>query len=116
MLTDTAIARARDGDRYIVKPNTNCELSLCRGIVPSVLDGLTPREFGSHANSHRIVQLPHDATVRPLFSAAMAIGLACSLLALAYGVARLLHRFGLAANTAMKLVFGAASRRTVRSA
>ena len=47
--------------------------------------------------------------MRPLFSAAIVIGLACSLLALAYGVARLFHRFGLAANTAVKLVFGAAS-------
>jgi hypothetical protein len=39
----------------------------------------------------------------------MVIGLACSLLALAYGVARLLHRFGPAANTAVNLVFAGAS-------
>jgi hypothetical protein len=39
----------------------------------------------------------------------MAIGLACSLLAIAYGVARLLHRLGPAANTPVKLVFGAAA-------
>jgi hypothetical protein len=39
----------------------------------------------------------------------MVISLACSLLALAYGVARLFHGFGPAANTVVKFVFGAAS-------
>jgi hypothetical protein len=47
--------------------------------------------------------------MRPLLSAVMVVGLACSLLALAYGVARLFHLFGPAANTVAKLVFGAAS-------
>jgi hypothetical protein len=43
----------------------------------------------------------------------MVIGLACSLLALAYGVARLLRRFGLAANTAVKLMFAGAGGATL---
>jgi len=46
--------------------------------------------------------------MRPLFSAAMVIALTCCLLALAYGIARLFHRFGLTAKTATKIVFGAA--------
>jgi hypothetical protein len=46
--------------------------------------------------------------MRPLFSAAMVIALTCCLFALAYGIARLFHRFGLAANTATQIVFGAA--------
>ena len=53
-------------------------------------------------------ELAHDARMRPIISAAMVIALACSLLALAYGVARLLHRFGPAANTAANVAFGAA--------
>jgi hypothetical protein len=44
----------------------------------------------------------------PLFAAAMVVLPTCCLLALAYGVAALLHRFGAATNAATKLVFGAA--------
>jgi hypothetical protein len=39
----------------------------------------------------------------------MVIALACSLLAIAYGFARLLHRFGPAAHAAVKIVFAGAS-------
>jgi len=46
--------------------------------------------------------------MRPLFSAAMVIALTCCLFALAYGIARLFHRLGLAAKTATQIVFGAA--------
>jgi hypothetical protein len=49
----------------------------------------------------------------PLFSAAMVIGLACSLLALAYGVARMLRGFGPPANTAVNLVFAGAGGATL---
>ena len=38
----------------------------------------------------------------------MVIALTCCLFALAYGIALLFHRFGLAAKTATQIVFGAA--------
>jgi hypothetical protein len=62
----------------------------------------------SGADSRRVRSLPHDASMRPLFSAAMVIALTCCLFALAYGIARLFHRLGLAAKTATQIVFGAA--------
>src|ERR1700730_539259 len=62
----------------------------------------------SDADSRRVRSLPHDASMRPLFSAAMVIALTCCLFALAYGIARLFHRLGLAAKTATQIVFGAA--------
>ncbi|MDB6101643.1 MAG: hypothetical protein JWO52_1642 [Gammaproteobacteria bacterium] len=62
----------------------------------------------SRADSRRVRSLPHDASMRPLFSAAMVIALTCCLFVLASGIARLFHRFGFAAKTATQIVFGAA--------
>jgi hypothetical protein len=52
--------------------------------------------------------LPHDVSMDPLSSAAIVIALTCCLFALAYGIVRLLYRFGLAAKTATQILFGAA--------
>jgi hypothetical protein len=52
--------------------------------------------------------LRHDVSMDLLFSAAIVIALTCCLFAFAYGIVRLLYRFGLAAKTATQILFGAA--------